>query len=74
MICSMAFYLKLDPRTRLPRSLLRTRKGSVDVWNGNQWQTTQLSPMQLAGMGGDSDFYTIKQADVKDWQSKLPAA
>lgn len=69
----MPFFLKLDPRTRKPLSLIRTQGGNVDVWDGDDWRQTALSPMQVAGLGGDAEFYSIKDADLGGWQKKLPA-
>jgi hypothetical protein len=70
----MGYVLKLDPRSRKPHALLRTRSGSVDRWDGKAWQETALTAAQLDGLGGDSDYYSIKQADLKGWQKKLPAS
>lgn len=70
----MGYYLKLHPRNRQPEQLLRTREMSVDRWDGKAWQQTALSQAQIAGLGGDSDFYSIKQADLKTWQKQLPAS
>lgn len=69
----MGYFLKLHPIERHPEQLMRTREGTVDRWDGKNWQETMLTDMQIAGLGGDGDFYSIKTADLKTWQKKLPA-
>ena len=69
----MDYFLKLDPFSRQPRQLLRTRQASVDRWDGKEWQQIGITSMQIDGMGGDA-YYSIRPADLESWQQKLPAS
>ena len=69
----MIHYLRLDPRTREPKSLLRVVGSRVDVWWHGEWKVTPLLQAQLDGLGGDSDYYRIRPDMVEEWQEKILA-
>lgn len=65
----MAFFIKVDIDQQ-PKRLLRTN-GAVDVWFQGEWRNTVLSPAELDGLGGSSDYYQIRDEDVPRFQRQL---
>ena len=63
------YYVRTDD-SDTPIRLLRADGGTVAVWNGakSEWVDTDLSPMQLGGMGGSADYRRVRGVDSELWQ------
>jgi len=64
------YYVRRDDND-VPFRLLRADGGTVAVWNSAEaeWvDDARLSPMQLGGLGGSSDYQMIDEVLVGVWQ------
>ena len=68
------YYVRTDD-SDTPIRLLRADGGTVAVWNGAkaEWVDTDLSPMQLGGLGGSADYQMLDQSLVVIWQEHFTA-
>ncbi len=63
------YYVRTDD-SDTPIRLLRADGGTVAVWNGtkSEWVATDLSPLQLGGLGGSADYQRLDEELAGVWQ------